>query len=100
MKLILFPILVAMLSCSGCVSWVVGAARAAGRTAPGQGDSSSSGIDPVTMAGIEASNRATEEAAQNAANAASAAAAQAGIQAGIDASNAAAAAAAAAAANQ
>jgi hypothetical protein len=98
--LILVPVLTGAMFLSGCVSWVLDAAT--GHPSwPGAG-----GIDPVTMAGIEASNRAndesilreqqwsTDQSNQTSQDAANAAAAEASAEAG-----AAAAASAAAAAN-
>ncbi len=53
LALLIAVVCVAAASLSGCIS-----SGAKGST------SSSGGIDPITMQGIEASNRATEEAAQ------------------------------------
>ena len=52
--LLIAAVSIAAISLSGCIS--IGA--------KGPTTSSSGGIDPITMQGIEASNRATEEAAQ------------------------------------
>jgi hypothetical protein len=100
---LILPVLASTMLFSGCVSWIVEAAIRSGhgtRCAPSSSCSSfsSGGIDPVTMAGIEASNRANDEAVQRASQMAIDQANAASAQAAMDAANAANAAAAAAAA--
>ena len=53
-KLLLLPAAAGVMLLSSCVGWTSSASY----------DGSGGGIDPVTMAGIEASNRANDEAVQ------------------------------------
>ena len=91
----MLPLLLGTMLVTGCMSWFIprGAISHAGT------GSSSDGIDPVTMAGIEASNRATDEAVARQNQWANDQANAAAIQAANDAANAANAAAASAAAS-